>query len=116
MIYPSGKRYYTNQMWKMLQSKDNDVNRSIYVVPSSPMNKGLTQAIFLWMRSGEWLSNIMADELWKINRSQLKFSINQLRRRGWIIDEQTFAFTGIKYFETYTQYRITNWKPESSHQ
>jgi len=106
------KRDYTDQAWKFLRKRASDVGVNIYVVPSGAHVHGHTQAVFDWMRSGEWLSDIMARELWKMDASKLRFYIRQIERRGWQTEQETHTLKGRPYIETFTQYRLTNWKPK----
>ena len=109
------RRRYTNQMWVMQRQRGADVGVMIYVIPTSAHNHGHTQTVFDWMRSGEWLSDIMARELWKMNASHLRFYIRQIKRRGWQVEQETHSLIGLPYIETFTQYRLTTWKPEGAH-
>lgn len=109
------RRKYSHQMWTFHRCRDHVVGVDIYLISKHKMNRGKLQMVFNWMRSGEWLSTIMATELWKMSSSQLRYYIHQLKRRGYGIESETHSLIGLPYIETFTQYRLTTWKPEGGH-
>lgn len=109
------RRKYSRQMWTFHRCRDHVVGVDIYLITKHKMNRGKLQMVFNWMRSGEWLSTVMAQELFKMDASKLRYYIHQLKRRGYGIESETYPLTGVAYVEYYTQYRLTTWKPERLH-
>jgi hypothetical protein len=110
------RRAYANQRMR-LYVKRNAVHPqsppkvNIYHFSNEHPNKrGKIQRVFDYMRSGEWLSTIMAQELWKMSPSTLWTCIFEIRRRGYDVEvakgKRNNYEDGI-----YTQYRLTSWEP-----
>ena len=108
------KRNYSKQMWNFQKRRDHVVGVDIYLISKHKMNRGKLQKVFNWMRSGEWLSTVMAQELWKMNASHMRYYIHQLKRRGYGIESETHPVNGLAYIETFTQYRLTTWQPKGT--
>lgn len=105
------KRNYTHQSWKLLGRRPAVPGANIYLIPVHANNHGKMQRVFDWMRSGEWLSTILANELWKVSAHELRFYIRQLERRGYEVESEVLAVGKGFYYTTYTQYRLTTWEP-----
>ena len=111
------RRAYANQRIRLLVKRIGtgaqsapDVNIYLYN-NESPMQRGRIQTVFSWMRSGEWLSQIMAQELWKMSHASLAFCIHELRKRGFEVEQHVCKRT--KYEDgTFTQYRLVSWEPK----
>lgn len=81
---------------------------NIYLASERPNCNGVMQRIFDWMRSGEWLSTLEAEEILGVTRHQLNYHIGQLRRRGFVIENQTLK---VRFHLTQSKYRLLNWEP-----
>ena len=82
----------------------------IYLVHEHGNNRGVTQTVFNWMRSGEWLTALMARELWGIYTPNLHYVIRTLRARGWQIECQVDQYLGKK--RKFAKYRLRTWEPQ----
>lgn len=90
-------------------TKPSPPNLNIYLNVGQGNNHGTIQVVFDWMRSGEWLTALMARELWGIYTANLHFVFRSLRMRGWVIECKVFETDDCK--RKYFRYRLLTWEP-----
>ena len=111
------RRAYANQRLRLTIKRIGtgpqsaaDINIYHYKT-DSPMKRGRIQTVFSWMRSGEWLSQIMAAELWGMSNGALAFCIYEIRKRGFEVEQQVCKRTNYQD-GTFKQYRLVTWEPK----
>ena len=109
---------YTDQAAAMFRERAQSARPSapdmrIYLYADHKNNHGRIQEVFDYMRSGEWLTTVMARELWKMSPTVLRWCIATLRKRGYQVETEVIKYTA-KYHEYYTQFRLSTWEPKTT--